>query len=214
MHLPDGFLSPQTYLPAYALCAGLWWLGLRRLRRRLDADTLPYLAGLTAFSFVLMTLALPLPGGSTVHASGVALLTVNFGVWTSFLAVSLVLAMQALLFGEGGVTSLAVNALAQGLVGSASAWLAWRLITPVHEALALFVAGWLALVLPALLLAVVLGIQPIIAQDAEGRPLFFPFGLAITLPAIVLPHALIGLGEGALTWLGAAYLRRLQRRHA
>jgi cobalt/nickel transport system permease protein len=214
LHLPDGFLSPQTYLPAYALCAGLWWLGLRRLRRRLDADTLPYLAGLTAFSFVLMTLALPLPGGSTVHASGVALLTVNFGVWTSFLAVSLVLAMQALLFGEGGVTSLAVNALAQGLVGSASAWLAWRLITPVHEALALFVAGWLALVLPALLLAVVLGIQPIIAQDAEGRPLFFPFGLAITLPAIVLPHALIGLGEGALTWLGAAYLRRLQRRHA
>jgi cobalt/nickel transport system permease protein len=214
MHVPDGFLSPQTYLPAYALAVGLWWVGMRRLRRELNADTLPYLAGLTALSFVLMMVALPLPGGTTVHAAGIALLAVNFGVWTAFLAVSLVLAMQALLFGDGGITALAVNALAMGFVGSASAYLIWRLLTPLHKTAALFAAGWVSVVLPALLVALVLGIQPAIAHDAAGKPLFFPFDLSITLPAVLLPHVLVGVGEGVLTWLGTGYLRRLEARHA
>lgn len=214
MHIPDGFISPQTYLPAYAVCAGLWWVALRRVRARLDADTLPFLATLTALSFVLMAIALPLPGGTTAHAAGIALLAVNFGVWTAFVAVSLVLAMQALLFGAGGITALPVNALAMGLTGSLSAWLAWRGLRRVHAQTALFLAGWLSAVLPALLAALVLGAQPLLAQDAQGRPLFFPFGFAVTLPAVLIPHALLGLGEGLLTVLGHHYLTRLRARHA
>lgn len=214
MHLPDGFLSPQTYLPAYSLAAGLWWLAARRLRRTLDAERLPWLAAATALAFVLMMLAVPLPGGSSVHATGVALLAVNFGVWTAFLAVSLVLAMQALLFGMGGVTALAVNALALGLLGSAVARFVWRALRPVHEATALILAGWVSVALPAALIAVILGLQPAIAHDAAGRPLFFPFGLTVTLPAVLIPHALLGLGEGLLTWLGTATLQRLRARHA
>lgn len=214
MHIPDGFLSPQTYLPAYALCAGLWWVGMGRLRATLDEETLPFVAVLTALSFVLMMVAIPLPGGTTAHAAGIALLAVSFGVWMAFLAVSLVLAMQALLFGDGGVTALSVNALAMGFLGSLSAWAAWRLLRPVHEGTALFLAGWLSVALPALVVALVLGIQPAIAQDAAGKPLFFPFDLAVTLPAVLIPHALVGLGEGALTWLGHRYLTRMRARHA
>lgn len=214
MHIPDGFISPQTYLPAYAVCAGLWWVALRRVRARLDADTLPFLATLTALSFVLMAIALPLPGGTTAHAAGIALLAVNFGVWTAFVAVSLVLAMQALLFGAGGITALPVNALAMGLAGALAAWLAWQGLRRVHARTALFLAGWLSVVLPALLAALVLGAQPLLAQDAQGRPLFFPFGFAVTLPAVLIPHALLGVGEGLLTALGHHYLTRLRARHA
>lgn len=213
MHIPDGFLSPQTYLPAYALAAGLWWVAARRLRSQLDAERLPWLAAVTALAFVLMMLALPLPGGSSVHAAGIALLAVNFGIWTSFMAVSLVLAMQALLFGVGGVTALAVNALALGLAGSAAAGLAWRIFQPIHAGLALILAGWVSVVVPAAIIAVVLGIQPVIAHDPTGRPLFFPFGLSVTLPALLIPHALLGLGEGLLTWLGTLTLERLRLRH-
>lgn len=214
MHIPDGFISPQTYLPAYAVCAGLWWLALRRVRARLDAETLPFLAVLTALSFVLMMIALPLPGGTTAHAAGIALLAVNFGVWTAFLAVSLVLAMQALLFGAGGITALPVNALAMGLAGGLAAWLAWQGLRRVHATVALFLAGWLSVALPALLVAAALGVQPLLAQDAQGRPLFFPFELTITLPAVLVPHMLLGLGEGLLTALGHHYLTRLRARHA
>ncbi|HNQ03210.1 MAG TPA: energy-coupling factor ABC transporter permease [Thiobacillaceae bacterium] len=214
MHIPDGFISPQTYLPAYALCAGLWWMGMHRLRARLDEATLPYVAVLTALSFVLMMVALPLPGGTTAHAAGIALLAVSLGVWMAFLAVSMVLAMQALLFGDGGITALAVNALAMGFLGSLSARITWRLLRPLHEGAALWLAGWVSVVLPALAVALVLGLQPVIAQDAAGKPLFFPFGLRVTLPALLMPHALVGVGEGILTWLGYRYLTRLRQRHA
>ncbi len=212
MHIPDGFISPQTYLPAYAAASALWTYAARRVKRDLDADTLPFLAAYTALSFVLMMVALPLPGGSTVHAAGIGLLAVSFGGWMAFLAISLVLAMQALLFGDGGITALPINALAMGFAGSFAAVAAWKLLGRFNESVALFLAGWLSIALPALLMALALGVQPLLAHDAQGAPLFFPFGLNVTLPAIVLPHLLVGLAEGVLTVLGYRYLTRLRAR--
>lgn len=212
MHIPDGFISPQTYLPAYAVAAGLWVYAARRVKRELDADTLPFLAAYTALSFVLMMVSLPLPGGTTVHAAGIGLLAVSFGGWMGFLAVSLVLAMQALLFGDGGVTALPINALAMGFAGSFAALAAWKLLGRFNESIGLFLAGWLSIALPAVLVALALGSQPLMAHNAQGAPLFFPFGLDVTLPAVVLPHLLVGLAEGMLTVLGYRYLTRLRTR--
>jgi cobalt/nickel transport system permease protein len=209
MHIPDGFIAPQVYLPAYAIAAVGWTLALRHLRRSLDETILPRLAVLSALSFVLMMVAIPLPGGTTIHAEGVALLAVNFGIATAFLAASVVLALQALMFGAGGVTALPVNALALGLVGASVAVLVHRLAGKRFEAAGLFAAGWCAVVVSSLLVAIVLGVQPIIARDEAGVPLFFPFGLELTLPAVVLPHLLVGLGEGALTLGVTRLLRRL-----
>jgi cobalt/nickel transport system permease protein len=201
MHIPDGFIAPQMYLPAYAVAAAFWAYGLRRLRNALREEMIPRLAVLTAFSFVAMMVMLPLLGGTSVHATGVALLALLFGVWTAFVSVSLVLLLQALLFGAGGVTSLPVNALALGLVGSAVAWAAYRMLRQIHQGFALVAAGWLSVNASALLLALALGLQPVIAHTEDGQPLFFPFGLSVTLPAVMIPHALIGIGEGILTLL-------------
>ena len=66
---------------------------------------------------------------------------------------------------------------------------------------ALVAAGWLSVNASALLMALALGLQPVIARAEDGQPLFFPFGLSITLPAVMVPHALIGIGEGVLTLL-------------
>jgi cobalt/nickel transport system permease protein len=110
-----------------------------------------------------------------------------------------VLLLQALVWGAGGHTALPVNALAMGLAGSATAILAFKLLRPLNESLAVALAAWLAVMVSAALIALVLGIQPLIAQRPDGAPLFFPFGIEITLPALLIPHALIGLGEAALT---------------
>ena len=208
MHIPDGFIAPVTYLPLYGIAAGTWAYGIRQLKRRLNERTLPLLAVLTAFCFVLMLVAIPLPGGTTAHASGVALLALLFGPWLAYMAVSLVLLMQALLFGEGGVTALPVNALAMGLAGGLTAAGAFRLLRHWNRRIASFIAAWLSVAVAALLVALVLGIQPLIAQDATGHPLFFPFGLSVTLPAIVLPHLLVGIGEGLLTVTLFDFLQR------
>ncbi len=210
MHIPDGLLSPQTYLPALTVAVPLWWLALRRLRGRVGDSVLPRLAVFTALAFVLSTLMLPLPGGTSAHAIGVALLALVFGPWSAFMAYTLVLVLQAFVLGAGGVTSLPVNALAMGFVGAWTAVGVARLLTPLHRdaGVALAVVG--SVLTSALLVALVLGVQPLIACSPAGSQLSFPFGLRVTLPAILLPHLFIAVAEAALTVL---VLRHARRRH-
>ena len=211
MHIPDGFIAPEVYVPSYAVAGGLWAYGARRLRRALREETVPQLAVLTGLAFVLSMIAVPLPGGTSVHATGIGLLAVLFGVWTSFLAVSLVLLLQALLFGMGGITSLPVNAVAMGFLGSAAGYGLFRALRRANEKVALFAAGWIAVVVPAVVVAFILGAQPQLAHRADGTPLFFPFGWKITLPAVVLPHLVVGVGEGVLTVLVVGFVGRRKK---
>lgn len=207
MHVPDGFLGPRTWLPAAGLAAAGWWWALGRLRARLDVETVPVLGVTTACCFGLMLVAVPLPlGGASVHATGVAVLALRFGVPTAYLAVSLVLALQALLLGDGGVTSLPVTAVALGLGGGAAAVAVRRLLAPLGAPAARFAAGWASVMAGALLVGLALGLQPLLETDAAGAPLFFPFGWPTVLPALLLPHAALGLIEGGIT---AAALARL-----
>jgi cobalt/nickel transport system permease protein len=70
---------------------------------------------------------------------------------------------------------------------------------------------FVGIVLAAALVALVLGLQPGFGSDADGQPLYFPFGPAVTLPAVVLPHVALGLAEGMLTWVALTMLDRRGR---
>ena len=208
MHIPDGLISPQTYLPALALAVPLWVVAARRLRARMGDELLPRLAVFTALAFLLSTLMLPLPGGTSGHLLGVSLLALVFGPWVAFLCYTLVLVLQAVVVGAGGITALPVNALTLGLVAAWVTWGGYRLLRGLGETLAVVVATWLGIMSAALVLALVLGLQPVIAQAPDGTPLFFPFGVAVTLPALLVPHALIAAGEAALTVLVFRHARK------
>jgi len=210
VHIPDGFLSPQTYLPAAVLAVGAWLWAIRShggLRAALDETLIPRLAVVTALAYGMGLIMLPLPGGTSGHALGAALLALLFGLRLAFLAYSGVLLLQALLFGAGGITALPINALSIGLVGTATAIAVFRLLRTFNESLAVVLATWLSVMASGLLIALVLGIQPLIATRPDGTPLFFPFGPTITLPAVLLPHAIIGLGEAAITLAVWRYAR-------
>lgn len=208
MHIPDGFLSPQTYGPAYGLAGVLWVTGLRRLRQTLDPAAIPRLAVATAAAFALMMVTFPLPGGSTAHVSGVGMMAVLFGIWNTFLALSLVFVMQAFMLGDGGITALPVSALAMGLLGSAAAVWTHQFLRKFQVTAAVFTAGWMGTVVPAVALALVLGWQPHLAQDAQGEPLFFPFSWQVTFPAVVVPHLFVGLADGLLAVMAWRVLGR------
>jgi len=207
MHIPDGFLSPQTYLPAYVVAAGAWAWAAKGLRADLDETTVPRLAVLTALAYALGLIMVPIPGGTSGHALGIAILALVFGIRQAVLAYRLILLLQSLLFVACGITALAINALAMGLLGSAAAVAARRLFKPLGETASVAAAAWLSVIVSGLAVALVLGIQPLVAHAADGTPLFFPFGLSVTLPAILVPHAIIGVGEAVLTVLVWRYAK-------
>lgn len=128
MHIPDGYLSPATCAALYAGAAPFWYVALRRVKRLLHTRLVPHLSVFAAFSFVIMMFNLPLPGGTTGHAVGVGIATIVLGPWGSMLAISVALLIQALFFGDGGVTAFGANAFNMGVVGSLVAYAVYRAV--------------------------------------------------------------------------------------
>lgn len=204
MHIPDGFISPQTYIPAIAISAVLLSIAYKKIE--LDVEKIPFIAGVSAVSFVIMLIAIPFPGGTTMHLSGVAIIALLFGPWIAFSSISLVLLIQALLFGEGGITSYPINIIAIAFVGSFSSYYSYKLLSSFSKNIAMFMAGWTSIFFPSVVVALVLGIQPLVAS-VDSTPLYFPFGLSVTLPSVVIPHILLGIAEGFVTYSGVKFLK-------
>jgi cobalt/nickel transport system permease protein len=217
MHIPDGYLSPSTCAALYAGSAPFWYASLRKVKRALNTRMVPLLSVFAAFSFIIMMFNLPLPGGTTGHAVGVAIATIVLGPWASMLAISMALVIQAIFFGDGGITAIGANCFNMAIAGSLVSYAAYRLVSgnsaidSSRRVVAAGVAGYLAINVSALLAAVEFGIQPMLFHDASGAPLYAPYPLHIAVPAMMLGHLTIaGLAELIVSAGVVAYLQRSQ----
>ncbi len=209
MHIPDGYLAPVVYGASYVVALPLWVIAFKKLKENLNDETLPLIASLSALSFIVMMFNIPIPGGTSGHALGVALIAILFSPWIGFLSISLVLFIQALLFGDGGITSFAANALGMGFFGAFGASFLYQRIKSYKYAL--FFSGWISAVCASIFIAVILGIEPLIAVDSSAKPLYFPFGLDVTIPAIVGSHILFfGVVEGIFTQLAYKVIKKIE----
>src|SRR5579859_281424 len=213
MHIPDGYLSPATCATLYAGSAPFWYVALRRVKKLLHTRLAPTLSLFAAFSFVIMMFNLPLPGGTTGHAVGVGIATVALGPWASMLAISIALTIQVLFFGDGGITAIGANCFNMAVAGSLVAYGVYRLISgraaisSPRRVIAAGAAGYAAINVSALLAAIEFGIQPLLYKDASGAPLYCPYPLSITIPAMMLGHLTIaGLAELAVSAGVVAFL--------
>jgi cobalt/nickel transport system permease protein len=203
MHIPDGFLSPTITLPAWGAAAPLWWWSARRTFGASVAERLPVMGALTALAFVVQSIMIPVPGGTSTHLSGVAVLAIVFNPWVAFVCESLVLLLQAILLGAGGVTVLGVNALAMGLLGPTVAWLVDRGLRRFSGRLAAFAGAYLGLQAATLAVALVLGLQHHLS------PTYMPVPFPVTLAAMMVPSlAVTGVVEGFYTVATLALLRK------
>ena len=207
MHVPDGFVSPQITLPAYAVAAPLWVWATRRHFGRTSAESLPVVGSLTALAFVIQTIMIPVPGGTSTHLVGVTLLALLYGPLVAFVCESLVLAIQALFFGAGGVTVLAVNALGMGLLGPLAGWLVYGAVRRVSERVGAFLAAHVSVQVATASVAGVLA-----AQHALD-PGYFPMPPGVTLTAMLLPSLTVaGAAEGLYTVFTLSLLRKARVR--
>ncbi len=197
MHVPDGFLDAPTSLATAAVAAGGVALALARARRELDDRTAP-LAGLVAvFVFAAQMLNFPVGAGTSGHLLGGALAAVLVGPWTATLCLTVVLAVQSLLFADGGITALGTNIVLMALVGVWTGWL-------VFVALRRLVRSRGVAVVPVL--AGVSALLSVPAAALTFTALYAVGGLApIPLPELAAAmlgwHTLIGVGEGVITFL-------------
>ncbi len=214
MHIPDGYLGPPTYLATYAACLPLWRVAARRVREELTARQIPLLAISAAFSFVVMMFNIPLPGGTTGHAVGGVLIAIAVGPWGAMLAISIALVIQALLFGDGGITALGANCLNIAFVMPFVGFATYRLLarrgsSGRWRAVAAGIGGWAGLSAAALTTAIMFGVQPLLHTGADGRALYAPYPLSVAVPFMLAEHvALFGVIEGVVTGLVYSYLSR------
>src|ERR1700733_543551 len=180
MHIPDGYLSPSTCAALYASASPFWYVSMRRVKQQLNTRVIPLLSVFAAFSFVIMMFNLPLPGGTTGHAVGVGIAAIVLGPWGSILAISVALVIQAILFGDGGITAIGANCFNMAIVGSLIAYAVYRIIAgrasieSKRRVVAAAIAGYCAINASALLAAIEFGIQPMWFHDASGTPLYAP----------------------------------------
>jgi cobalt/nickel transport system permease protein len=217
MHIPDGYLSPSTCGVFYVASVPFWHVALKRMRRILDMRFVPLLSLCAAFSFIIMMFNLPLPGGTTGHAVGMGIAAIVLGPWAAMIAISIALFIQAIFFGDGGITAFGANAFNMAIVGSLVASAVYRFLsgrTPItssRRVIAAGIAGYLALNVAALCAAIEFGIQPGLFQDANGAPLYAPYPLHIAIPAMLIGHLTIaGLAEMIITSGIVAWLQRAE----
>ncbi|MCL5104641.1 MAG: cobalt transporter CbiM [Armatimonadetes bacterium] len=214
MHIPDGYLSPQTYVPAYGVMLPLWAVASRKLKKTLRSRQVPMLALGAAFSFVIMMFNIPIPGGTTGHAVGAVLIAILLGPWAAMMAISLALIVQAIIFGDGGITAIGANCLNMAVVMPFVGWGVYRVIagsTPAastRRRLAGAIAGYVGINAAALSTAIMFGIQPMIARDVHGHALYSPFGLKVAVGAMAAEHIIVfGFVEALVTGLVVAYIQ-------
>jgi len=188
MHIPDGYIPLAQCVIYYVITILALYLSLRWAKKNLDEKMVPLMAVLAAGIFAIMSLNIPIPWGTSGHMVGGALVAIIFcAPEAAVIIFTLVLLVQALFFGDGGITTLGANVLNMGIIGGLVGLYSFKaLIRPIGKIPAVFIASWLSIFLAAEMAAVELWLA--------GT---FPLTTGLLLMGIY--HSIIGVIEGILT---------------
>ena len=194
MHIPDGFFPISQALIYWSIALIFIFLSLRWARSEMSEEKVPLVAVLAAgiFAIQTMNMALPLsivPGGVSGHVVGAALAAIVLGSpFAAVFILTLVLILQGIFFGDGGITAMGANIINMGVIGGFFGFYSYRSVSNLfnNRFCAAFIAGWISLFIPAIVCAVELAVAG-------------TFPLAPGLISMGIYHAFIGIIEGGAT---------------
>jgi cobalt/nickel transport system permease protein len=192
LHIPDGFLSTLIAVIGWLLALGVIGLALRQTRHQLGERQIPLMGVLAAFIFAAQAINFPVAGGTSGHLLGGALAAIVIGPWAGILVMTAVIAVQGLLFQDGGLLVMGWNILNMGVFTAFSGYAAFILMrrllgkSPGARLAGAFFGGWISVMAGAIATAFELALSGTTS-------------LSLALPAMAGVHALIGLGEGLIT---------------
>lgn len=196
MHIPDGFLSLVVSIICWVVTVLVVGAAISRTNRSLGEKQIPLMGVMAAFIFAAQMINFPVAGGTSGHLLGGALAAIVLGPWAGMLVMTAVIAVQALLFQDGGLLVMGANILNMGLLTAAIGYGFYRSVAGRSKSVKLAVAGlaaWLSVMGGALLTAIELWLSG--TSD-----------LQIVIPAMLGVHALIGLGEALITFSALAFI--------
>jgi len=205
MHIPDGFLSPEIAAFMWIISAGMLSWAWRKAKSTYAHSLTSLLAISSAFVFIAQMINFPITYGTSGHLVGGTFLSIILGPYTAILSMTIVLLMQALFFADGGIFALGANIFNMAIIGGLSFFIL-KLISGENTSskrfhFGVFAASWLSVVIGALACGLEIGLSPIFSEAG---------GLIVTVPAMLFWHALIGLGEAAITTIIMSQLYKIR----
>lgn len=196
LHIPDGFLNLIVSLICWVITALVIGMAISRTNKSLGEKQIPLMGVMAAFIFAAQMINFPVAGGTSGHLLGGALAAIVLGPWAAMLVMTAVIAVQALLFQDGGLIVMGANIMNMGLVTAAIGYGLYRSVSGQSRTIKLGAAGvaaWLSVMAGALLTA----LQLWLSGTSQ---------LSVVVPAMLGVHALIGLGEAFITVSALAFI--------
>jgi cobalt/nickel transport system permease protein len=189
LHIPDGFLNFIVSLICWVITAVILSIAISRTNKSLGEKQVPLMGIMAAFIFAAQMINFPVAGGTSGHLLGGALAAIVLGPWAAMLVMTAVIAVQALLFQDGGLLVMGANILNMGILTAAIGYGLYRGVFSSSRKVKLAVAGvaaWLSVIAGALATALQLWLS--------GTS-----NLQTVILAMLGVHALIGVGEALIT---------------
>ena len=189
LHIPDGFLSFIVSAVCWAISAMILSVAISRTNKSLGEKQVPLMGIMAAFIFAAQMINFPVAGGTSGHLLGGALAAIVLGPWAAMVVMTAVIAVQSLLFQDGGLLVMGANILNMGLITSVIGYGLYRAVLGRSRRVRLAVAGlaaWLSVMAGALATALQLWLS--------GTS-----NLQTVMLAMLGVHALIGIGEALIT---------------
>jgi cobalt/nickel transport system permease protein len=193
VHIPDGLMDPYIILIGWVIAIIALAIATKTVNKRLDKKQIPLMATLAAGIFVAQMLNFPVGGGTTGHLVGAALAAILLGPYVGLIIITVILIIQCLLFGDGGITALGLNVVNMGVIGCFIGWYVYKAFPKNYKVPAIIIASWSAVLIGAIVCAIELAISSSISGGAYG------IAASISIPLMTIYHIFIGLGEAIIT---------------
>ena len=199
MHIPDGFLSVAVSIVLWVISVITIGYALKRVSVDLGERQVPLMGVLAAAIFAGQMLNFTVIGGTSGHLMGAALATILLGPWAAILVMTCVVAVQALIFQDGGLLALGGNIFNMGIIGVAVAYMAYNTLRRLTggRRWGLFASGFIAAWLSIEVAALSVALQLALSNTSPAN---------IAIPTMAGIHALIGIGEGLITVGALAFI--------
>ena len=203
MHIPDGVLDLWMLISFWVIVIIAWAAAIIKSRKALSEEEskLPLLAIMTAMVFALQMLNFPIIAGTSGHLLGFVLIAILLSPSQAILSISTVLIIQALIFGDGGLVALSANIFNMAIVTLVGYFIYYAIRKLTESEKGLIIATFIGAYTSVILASLVAGME-------LGASSLFPWGIEVTVPAMLFWHIFIALGEAAITSAIIIYIQK------